>query len=76
MYMNAAALLRSTLLLAAGDVFLRGVTLGFQMYLAGKIGSQGLGIFGLISSLYMIFVTISISGIRFCVTRLLKALDC
>ncbi len=70
MYMNAAALLRSTLLLAAGDIFLRGVTLGFQMYLAGKIGSQGLGIFGLISSLYMIFVTISISGIRFCVTRL------
>lgn len=42
----------------------------FQAYLAARIGPGQLGVFGIITSVGMVFATISISGIRFSVTRL------
>lgn len=67
---SSRVLMKNTLLLAASGVILRGVGLCFQLYLAGKVGAEGLGIYGLIMSVYTVFATISISGIRFAVTRL------
>lgn len=67
---QAAKLIKDTLFLTCGDLILRTAGLCFQMYLAFKIGAQGLGIYGLITTVYTIFVTISVSGIRFCVTSL------
>ena len=63
-------MMKNTLLLSGGNILLRTVGLCFQMYLAGKIGAGGLGIYGLIASVYTVFATISISGVRFAVTRL------
>ena len=62
--------MKNTLLLAGGSILLRGVGLCFQAYLARNINAELLGIFGLVSSVYIVFSTISISGVRFSVTRL------
>lgn len=67
---SASKLLKNTLILAASTIILRLFALFFQSYLASSIGAQQLGIFGIISSVGTVFATISISGIRFSVTRL------
>jgi len=67
---STARLMKNTLLLTGGSVLLRAVGLCFQAYLARNVGAELLGIFGLVSSVYIVFSTISISGVRFSVTRL------
>lgn len=67
---KAAQLLKNTLLLALSSILLRLCALCFQAYLAGKIGSEQLGLFGIISSVGVVFATVSISGVRFSATRL------
>ena len=67
---SAAKLLRNTLLLAASTVIMRLCALCFQSYLAEKAGAEQLGIFGIISSVGVVFATVAISGVRFSVTRL------
>ncbi|MBE7033461.1 MAG: hypothetical protein E7406_04450 [Ruminococcaceae bacterium] len=67
---SASKLLKNTLILAASTIILRLSALFFQSYLASSIGAQQLGLFGIISSVGTVFATISISGIRFSVTRL------
>ncbi len=67
---SATRLLKNTLLLAGSTIVLRLLALFFQSYLAGEIGSEKLGIFGIISSVGVVFATVAISGIRFSVTRL------
>ena len=62
--------MKNTLLLAGSSIILRLCALCFQAYLAAKVGSEQLGIFGIISSVGIVFATISISGVRFGVTRL------
>ena len=70
MMKSTAHLMKNTLLLAGGSILLRSVGLCFQAYLARNINPELLGIFGLVSSVYIVFSTISISGVRFSVTRL------
>lgn len=67
---NAPQLMKNTLLLAASSVLLRLCALCFQAYLAAKVGAQELGVFGIIASVGVVFATVSISGVRFSVTRL------
>lgn len=67
---SASQLLKNTLLLAASTIILRLCALCFQAYLAARVGSEQLGIFGIISSVGVVFATIAISGVRFSVTRL------
>lgn len=67
---KAAQLLKNTLLLALSSILLRLCALCFQAYLAGKIGAEQLGLFGIISSVGVVFATVSISGVRFSATRL------
>lgn len=67
---SASRLLKNTLLLAGSTVTLRLFALCFQSYLAAQIGAEKLGLFGIISSVGVVFATIAISGVRFSVTRL------
>lgn len=67
---KATVLLKNTILLAASNILLRFIALCFQSYLAGRIGAENLGLFGIISSVGVVFATIAISGVRFGTTRL------
>lgn len=44
--------------------------MAFQVYLAGRIGASGIGLFELISSVNMVAITFATSGIRLAATRL------
>lgn len=67
---NKSTLMKNTLSIAFGSVLMRAMGLYLQIYTASHIKADVIGVFGLISSAYMIFVTIAISGIRFCTTRI------
>ena len=69
---SASRLLKNTLMLAASTILLRLCALCFQAYLAGKVGAEQLGVFGIVSSVGVVFATIAISGVRFSVTRLVS----
>ncbi len=72
---DASKLLKNTLLLAASTIMLRLCALFFQAYLATRVGAEQLGIFGIISSVGVVFATLAISGVRFSVTRLVAEED-
>ncbi len=72
---KATVLLKNTMLLASSNILLRLLSLCFQSYLAGRIGAENLGLFGIISSVGVVFATVSISGVRFGTTRLVAEED-
>ncbi|MEG0273202.1 MAG: polysaccharide biosynthesis C-terminal domain-containing protein [Hydrogenoanaerobacterium sp.] len=60
----------NAVLLTATSLFMRTVGMGFGVYLAGKIGAAGLGLYQLIMSVYTLSVTLACSGISLAATRL------
>lgn len=64
-------LARNTALLTASTLVMRLLGLMYQVWLAGRIGPSGIGLFQLVLSAGMLFSTLAVSGIRFATTRLL-----
>ncbi|MBQ9914741.1 MAG: oligosaccharide flippase family protein [Clostridia bacterium] len=58
------------LVLACSSVFLRGVGLVFNAYLTNQIGAEGIGLFGLVMSVYLFATTLANSGVSLAATRL------
>lgn len=69
---NGKKILMNTLLLTTASLLMRGIGMVFQVYLSRKIGPSGVGLFQLIMSIYFLFTTLAISGIRFAATRLIS----
>ena len=65
-------MLMNTVLLTGTALLMRTVGMSFQVYLSGKIGASGIGLFQLIMSVSMLAATFSISGARFATTRLVS----
>lgn len=65
-------LARNTALLTASTLVMRLLGLMYQVWLAGRIGGAGIGLFQLVLSAGMLFSTLAVSGIRFATTRLLS----
>ncbi len=60
-------------ILTAVSLFLRVTNMGYRSYLSQKIGSEGMGLYQLIFSIFMLTVTLSTSGISLAVTRMVSA---
>lgn len=60
-------------LLTLVSLFLRVTNMGYRSYLSQQIGSQGMGLYQLIFSIFMLTVTLSTSGISLAVTRMVTA---
>ncbi|MEG1632861.1 MAG: MATE family efflux transporter [Oscillospiraceae bacterium] len=60
----------NTALLTGASVLIRLIGMAFQVWLAGRIGPAGIGLFQLVMSVELLCVTFAVSGIRFAVTRL------
>lgn len=58
------------LMLTITALILRTVNISFQVYLSNKLGPEGMGLFQLILSIYMLAIIFSTSGIKFATTRL------
>ena len=52
---------------------MRVLNMGYRSYLSQKIGAQGMGLYQLIFSIFMLTVTLSTSGISLAVTRMVTA---
>lgn len=64
-------LLQNTALLTVSSLVMRCVEMLWQIWLTGRIGAAGIGLFQLVMSVNFLFSTLAVSGIRFAVTRLL-----
>ncbi len=58
------------LILTITSFILRTVNISFQVYLANKLGQEGMGLFQLITAIYFLAIVFSTSGIKFATTRL------
>lgn len=61
------------ILLTAFSLFLRVANIGYRSYLSAKIDAEGMGLYQLIFSVFMLAVTLSTSGISLAVTRMVTA---
>lgn len=50
---------------------MRFIGFSFSIYISKKVGSEALGVFSLIMSVYMFFITLATSGINLAVTRII-----
>lgn len=60
-------------LLTLVSLFLRVTNMGYRSFLSQRIGSEGMGLYQLIFSIFMLTVTLSTSGISLAVTRMVTA---
>ncbi len=60
----------NTVILTVTALILRAIGLFFRVYLSNVIGAEGMGLYQLIFSVYMLFSTFATSGISTAITRL------
>lgn len=65
-------LVLNTALLTSSGLVMRCIALAYQVWLAGRIGASGIGLFQLVMSVQFLAATFAISGIRFAATRLIS----
>lgn len=68
--MKAKLFLKNTVILTVSSIVLRLIAVFFGAYLSRKIGTEGMGLFQLIFSVYNFASTLATSGIYLTVTRL------
>ena len=65
-------LILNTALMTGANLLMRCIAMGFQGWLAGRIGAAGIGLYQLVMSVELLATTFAVSGIRFAVTRLVS----
>ena len=58
--------------LLTGSSLMSLISMSFQVWLAGRIGSAGIGLYQLVVSVSFLCTTFAISGVRFAATRLVS----
>lgn len=69
--MKVSIFIKNTVILVTTGLLLRIVGMFFRIYLAEKIGAEGMGLYQLVFSVYMFASTFAASGISTAVTRLI-----
>ena len=62
----------NTALLTLSSIVMRCIGMAFQVWLVGRIGAGGIGLYQLVGSVNLLCATFAISGIRFTTTRLVS----
>ncbi len=68
-------LIHNTIVLTVSALVVRTIGLAFNAYITGKVGAAGMGLFGLIMTVYSLGITFASSGIRTATTRLIVSED-
>ncbi len=68
--MNGKKFIKNGLLLTSASLVMQMIGLYLSIYFSNIIGAQGMGLFQLIMSVYMLGVTVGIGGISIAVTRI------
>lgn len=69
--MKHSRLVYNTALLTGSSLLMSCIGMAFQVWLAGRIGASGIGLFQLVASVSNLAATFAVSGIRFATTRLI-----
>ncbi|MEG1311343.1 MAG: oligosaccharide flippase family protein [Romboutsia sp.] len=69
--MKRKNLILNALILTLTTMAVGFINMGFRVYLSNKIGTEGMGLYQLLMSIYMMAATLAISGIRVTTTRLI-----
>lgn len=64
--------LKNAAVMTLTGILMRLIGMAFQVWLAGRIGGSGIGLFQLVMSVELLASTFAISGVRFAVTRLVS----
>ncbi len=64
--------LANGIILTCTSLILRTIGMFFNIYISNKIGSESVGIFEIVMSVYLFFVTFSLSGINLACTRIVS----
>jgi len=70
--MKKDGIILGTLVLTVATTIVRIVGMLFRIYLANILGAEGIGLYQLILSFYLLMVTLATSGIRIAVSRLIS----
>lgn len=70
--MQRKRLIYNTALLTFSSLLMSCIAMAFQVWLVGRIGSSGIGLYQLVVSVTNLAATFAISGIRFATTRLVS----
>ncbi len=65
-------LIMNTALLTGSSLIMSLISMSFQVWLAGRIGSAGIGLYQLVVSVSFLCTTFAVSGVRFAATRLVS----
>ncbi len=65
-------LIVNTALLSGSTLVMSLISMAFQVWLAGRIGSAGIGLYQLVVSVSFLCTTFAVSGVRFAATRLVS----
>lgn len=65
-------LMVNTALLTGSSLVMSLISMAFQVWLAGRIGSAGIGLYQLVVSVSFLCTTFAVSGVRFAATRLVS----
>ena len=60
------------IILTISSLLMHTIGMAFSIYISNKIGSEALGVFQLIMSVYMFFITLATSGINLASTRIVS----
>lgn len=69
--MKRFTFLKNTIILTVTSLILRTIGIFFRVYLSNKIGAEGMGLYQLVFSIYVLVATFATSGICTAVTRLI-----
>ncbi|MEF9865138.1 MAG: oligosaccharide flippase family protein [Oscillospiraceae bacterium] len=68
--MKQQSYIKNAAILTATGLFLRGAGMLFRIYIAGRIGAEGMGLYQLVLTVYNLAVTVSTAGLTVCATRI------
>ena len=68
--MQIRVYLKNAAILTVSGLVLRVLGMAFRVFVASSIGSEGMGLYQLILSVYMVFVSLASSGMNVASTRL------
>ena len=68
--MQRGVYLKNAAIMTMTGLVLRAVGMLFRVYIAGKIGAQGMGVYQLITTAYTMAVTLGTAGLTLAATRI------
>lgn len=71
-HLKKTAFIRNALILTGTSLLLSSVGIYFRIYVSNKIGAEGMGLYQLTTSIYILAATFATSGISTAVTRLVS----